>query len=400
MKVLMLTTSFPLYQGHPAGTFVYEQARHLCRAGVSVDILAPSHPGARAFETMDGMHVRRFSYFWPRRRARLCYGAGIPENMRQEPVLRFQMPFLVFFFMVHTFCLARRYDVIYAHWSLAGLAAVLAGMILKRPVVVMIHHGQERYGGNRLEKYVIDKADRVVCNSRYTAEAILRYFKPRDCSLIPPGVDVEMFKPQEIDPAGDFFKRLGIPAQGAVVLAMGRHIGWKGFDYLIEAAARLKRRSPFCLVIGGQGPETGNLKKKVAGLGLSESVVFVGGISNHEMPRLYNRATIFAQPSIVDAQGNTEGLGVVILEAMACGLACVASAVGGIPDIVRDGYNGILTPPSDAAALAEAIARLLNDPAMNRRMGENGRRFVVENYAWPRLTEQTVALLNSLPVRL
>ena len=119
-------------------------------------------------------------------------------------------------------------------------------------------------------------------------------------------------------------------------------------------------------------------------------------IPNHEMPGLYNRASVFVQPSIVDKEGNTEGLGVVLMEAMACAVPCVASDVGGIPDIVKDGYNGFLVPARDSAALAGGILTLLSDQALNRTMGENARRFIEENYAWTHLTRKTAVLLKSL----
>jgi len=392
----MLTTSFPLYQGHPAGVFVYEQARHLCRTGISVDILAPLHPGGRRSEVMAGISVRRFSYFWPKTRSRLCYGDGIPENMKKQPLLRFQLPFLVLMFFVNTIRLARRYDVIYAHWSLSGLAGVLAGKIMNRPVVVMIHHGQNRYGNNFLEKFVINNADRVVCNSSFTMEHIVRFFKPRDCSVISPGVDIDVFKPQKISASDVLFEKTGIPGDLPVILAMGRHIEWKGFVYLIEAAAEMKGQVPFVLVLGGQGPETEILRKKAQALGLGKQIIFTGQIPNRDLPRLYNRASVFAQPSIVDKEGNTEGLGVVLMEAMACGTPCVACDVGGIPDIVRDGENGFLVPARDVPGLVTAISKLLNNQALNEKMGKDGRRFIEENYSWARLTRKTVPLLEAL----
>ncbi|MEW6077411.1 MAG: glycosyltransferase family 4 protein [Thermodesulfobacteriota bacterium] len=396
MKVLMLTTSFPLFPGDPAGTFVYEQARHLNRAGVSVEILAPLQDNASRFEIMDGVPVRRFPYFWPENQSRLCYGYGIPENMKADPSLRFQLPFLTGLFFIHALKLARGRDVLYAHWSLAGLAAVLAGKLTGKPAVVMIHHGQERYGDSRLEKFVINYADRVVCNSGYTMSRLTRFYHPRHCDILPPGVDVDIFRPQPIDSSDIFYANLGIPEHMPVVLAMGRHIEWKGYIHLVEAAARLKDRSSFVLVVGGQGPETDNLKKRAADLGIRERVILPGHIPNRDMPRLYNRASVFVQPSVIDGGGHTEGLGVVLMEAMACGIPCVASDVGGIPDLVRDGHNGILVPAGDVPVLAESIFSLLKDPATGRKMGENGRRFIEQNYSWTALTGKTIALLESL----
>lgn len=399
MKVLMLTTSFPLYPGHPAGVFVFEQARHLSLAGIDVHVLAPWHPGALHSEVMEDIVVTRFSYFLPKKKARLCYGDGMPENIKKNPALRLQLPFLVAMFLMKAVRLAGRYDYIYAHWPLAGLAAVVAGKIKRKPAVVMVHHGQKRYGTNLLEKFVVGQADRLVCNSRFTMSRLPSFCGTNGCEIIPPGVDVALFKPQQVDSSDDFFRQAGIPPGFPVVLAVGRHIELKGFSYLIEAAAHMKGRIPFLLVIGGRGPETARLKKLATHLGVAEQVAFVGRIPNKNMPRLYNRADVFVLPSIVDGHGSTEGLGVVLIEAMACGTPCVASNVGGIPHIVRDGVNGFLTPPGDAVALAGAIETLLVDSSLNQSMGENGRQFIMENFSWVKLTSRTISMLASLKMK-
>ncbi len=397
MRILMLTTSFPLYKGHKAGVFVYEQARHLCRAGQQVTVLAPADQESRpASVNMAGVMVRRFRYFWPEAWQRLCYGDGIPENMKKYPVVRFLMPCLVCMFFLHTLRLARTHDTIYAHWTLAGLAGMLAGKLLRKPVVVMIHHGQERYETNCLEKYVIEHADQIVCNSTYTRERVKQYFRPRHCMVIPPGVDTDLFHPEEVDPDNECFHSLHIPPQVPVIFSLGRHIEWKGYRYLLQAVALFDKSQPCLLVIGGQGPQTIILKKKAKELGISGKVRFPGGISNEKTPWLYNRAAVFVQPSIVDAAGNTEGLGVVLMEAMACGTPCVASVVGGIPDLVKDGYNGFLVPPEDPEGLAERLKELLTDEALNRRMGKSARQFIQHNYAWPVLTGQTLQMLTPL----
>lgn len=394
----MLTTSFPLYKGHTAGIFVFEQARHLCRAGQEVTVLAPAGKRGCARETMAGIFVRRFRYFRPAACQRLCYGEGIPENIKKYPAVRFLMPFLVLMFCWYTLRLARSHDVIYAHWTLAGLAGVLAGKLLRKPVVVVIHHGQERYETNRLEKYVIEHADMVVCNSTYTRNRVKQYFRARDCVVIPPGVDTDSFHPEKIDSDNEFFHSLRIPPAVPVIFGLGRHIAWKGFAFLIEAAARLDEQLPFVLVIGGQGPESDFLQHQARQMGIGDKVLFPGRIPNEQTPWLYNRAAVFVQPSIVDAAGNTEGLGVVLMEAMACGTPCVASAVGGIPDLVTDGYNGFLVPSEDPAKLAARISELLSNRELNRQLGENARQFILENYAWPVLTGRTCRLLEQMMV--
>src|SRR5207247_5934205 len=138
------------------------------------------------------------------------------------------------------------------------------------------------------------------------------------------------------------------------VLFVGRLVERKGVAHLIEAIARLGSRGPR-LEIVGEGPERPGLEALAARLGVVDRVVFRGKIPPDELQASYARAAVCVLPSVLDARGDTEGLGVVLLEAMNHGTPVIASRVGGIPDIVEDGVSGLLVPPGDADALAAAV---------------------------------------------
>jgi glycosyltransferase involved in cell wall biosynthesis len=116
--------------------------------------------------------------------------------------------------------------------------------------------------------------------------------------------------------------------------------------------------------------------------GIGKRVKFLDYIPDDCIPAYYAAADVFVLPSVVDEGGDTEGLGVVLLEALACKTPCVASNVGGIPDVITDGLNGFLVGPGDSQALVDRISKLIADSGLRRRMGGQGRLFVERHFSW------------------
>ena len=384
MRVCILTTSFPLYQGIAVGIHVIEQARHLVKLGVEVDVLAPHHQGALRQEEIDGVHVYRFRYMWPDRWQTLCYGAGMPTNIRNSWWARVQLPFLLIAFLLKGLRFARRCDVIQANWSAAGLAGVLLGKVLNKPLVLVMY-GAEVFvlKDHFVLKFIIKHADHVIGISRYTLEKTIEVQQPQEYSLIPPGVDVNRFHVRA-DPARIRHKlaQQGIDFSAPLVLALGKFIERKGFSYLIDAIAMLQERDLVQLMIGGRGPLKKSLQQQASNLGIADRIVFLDYIPDDELPDYYTVADVIVSPSIVDSQGDTEGLGMVLLEALACETPCVASRTGGIVDIVKDGLNGFLVEPEDSVAIADKVWRLISDGELRQEMGKQGRLYVERFYSW------------------
>jgi len=382
LRICIVTTSFPVHDGIAVGIHVSEHARHLMKMGVEVEVLAPHHYGAPRHEKMDGIPVHRFRYVWPERMQTLCYGAGIPTNVKNSLWAKCQIPALfisMFFQIIRSAC---RCDLIHAHWSLSGLPAIIAGKVLKKPVVVMMH-GAEIYvlKASPFIKCILERADYVLCNSYFTFSKVLDMSTPKACKVISPGVDTQRFRP---DVALSLFysREPDIPRDRPLVFALGKFIARKGFTYLIDALAHIDEdKRPF-LMMGGRGPLKKSLQAKVKQKGLSEHVKFLDYIPDGCIPAYYSAADAFVLPSIVDERDDTEGLGVVLLEALACETPCVASNVGGIVDIITDGFNGYLVEPKNSKSLAERIMLIVSDDHLRQNMGSKGRRFVKEKFSW------------------
>jgi len=262
-------------------------------------------------------------------------------------------------------------DLVHAlHLTSYGFLAARAGIhpfvisvwgtdVLEAPTLTPFHH--------LITRYALARADRVTATGMRLAEATLRYMPPdTDVAVVPYGVDLDRFLPQEHNPRDDL-------AVGSV----GRLAPEKGLKYLLRALAAVAPEQPNVrLLLAGDGPDRRSLERLATQLGLLDRVEFAGEVPHEQVPQTLARLDVFAMPS------TWEGFGVAALEAAAMELPVVASNIHGIPDVVEDGVTGILVPPKDVAALSRAILRLLRDPDERRRMGRAGREMVAARYSW------------------
>jgi glycosyltransferase involved in cell wall biosynthesis len=170
----------------------------------------------------------------------------------------------------------------------------------------------------------------------------------------------------------------------------------KGFTHLIDALPLLLAETDCRVLIGGQGPERDALLQQAKALGVAESVHLLGRVPTEQVPALMQQAAVFVLPSIPHPSGDTESLGMVLVEAMACGTPCVASHTGGIVDIVEDGVNGYLAQPGDAQGLAAGMMRLLQDEEARRTMGLAGRRKVEERFSVTAVAQRVIKVYQSI----
>ena len=274
-------------------------------------------------------------------------------------------------------------DLLHAlHLTSYGFLAGLSGFqpsivsvwgtdVLEAPTLTPLHRW--------ITRHALARAGAITATGVRLAEATVPYApKGKPIHVIPYGVDLDRFSPR---PRGD---RTGARI---TIGAVSRLSPEKGFEYLLRAVASLRDRDiEVDVVLAGDGPSRAALERLAGELGLRERVDFVGEIAHDDVPAVLQRLDIFAMPS------TWEGFGVSALEASAMELPVVASNIHGIPDVVVDGETGLLLPPADVDALADAIARLAGDAALRRTMGVAGRAFVARDYRW----EDNAALMEQL----
>ena len=218
----------------------------------------------------------------------------------------------------------------------------------------------------------------IACNRDIAAE-LARAGAP--ARILPHGVDTRRFRPRP--------EPRGVPLR---LLAVGRLVEKKGFETLIEAAARLTIR--FRLRIVGEGPRRVRLARAIAAAGLAGRVTLAGPGTHVDLPAEYARAHVVVVPSVADRNGDRDGLPNVVLEALASARAVVASDVGAVGSAVLPGRTGVLVPPGDAEALARAIERLARRPDWRERLGRQGRAHVERRFELGRCTERLGRVLE------
>lgn len=393
-SVLFLTTNYARDEGDYHSPWLRSLIRHLSARGIDVTVLAPSFRGLEDHR-VDGVPVRRFRYA-PARWETLTHESGAPNKLRANPLYwTLVLPYLLAGTLATVRELRRRadersatpYDVIHVHWPVPQALFAQVARWRTPARLVLTFYGADVALARRfpLLRWAVRRwvrvADAVTAISTHTARALadLTGVQPR---VIPFGVDIP--PRQGIEP----------PLRGTHhILAVGRLIERKGYPVLIRAMAHVREQVPDArLTIVGEGHERGRLEGLIRQLGLEGTVRLAGRVSDGELDALYRWADLLVLPSLVDRGGDTEGLGMVLLEALSYGRPVVASAVGGITDIVQDGETGLLVPPGDPHALAQAILRLFQDPAWARELAEQGWTTNRERFDWERVADAYAAL--------
>ncbi|WP_006240885.1 glycosyltransferase family 4 protein [Mycolicibacterium tusciae] len=225
--------------------------------------------------------------------------------------------------------------------------------------------------------------DAVTYISSYTRRRFASAFGPRAAlEHLPPGVDTDRFAPDEVARA-ELRARYRL-ADRPVVVCLSRLVPRKGQDMLIRAMPAIRQRvSDAALVIVGGGPYGSSLRRLADDFGVTDHVVFTDAVPGDELPAHHAMADVFAMPCRTRGAGlDVEGLGIVYLEASACGVPVVAGRSGGAPETVLDDETGLVVDGWDVGAIAATVGDLLADPARAARMGAAGRRWVVDNWQW------------------
>jgi glycosyltransferase involved in cell wall biosynthesis len=379
MKVCLITSSYKLGPGDASVPFLVENVRRLVERGATVHIFAPSYEGCPS-GLVDGVPVHRFRYFfkcWEN----LTHRQGAPNRIRNPLYLVVALFYILFGLLALVrFCRRHRFDVLHVHWPFPhGLWGYAASRVSGTPMVLTFHGAElllcRRFPFVRFFlRHALKHARGVICNSTYTAGEVAK-LTDKPVQVIPFGCTVDA-RPAAKDPHK--------PVKD--VLFAGRLIARKGVRYLVEAVPLLEREGPVHVHVVGDGDQMPALRQQVQELGVGDRVTLHGTVSARELERHYAQADVFVLPAIVDEYGDTEGLGVVLVEALGFKTPVVASNVGGIPDVIRDGRTGLLVPEKDLAALARAVGRLLRDRALAESLAEEGLRHARDYFDWDQIT--------------
>jgi glycosyltransferase involved in cell wall biosynthesis len=299
--------------------------------------------------------------------------------------------------------LVRRFrpDIVHTHTAKAGALGRLAALTLRpRPLIVHTYHGHvlEGYFGplasracRTVERALARVSDCLVGVSQATVDDLVRLgvAPVGRFRVIPVGLDLGRFLGSEADSAARARRVAGATDTEILLVYVGRLVPIKRVDVLLRAVARLRAdATPIRLVVVGDGTSRPKLERLTGQLGLGGAVRFVGWVDD------VTAVTVAADVAVLAS--DNEGTPVSLIEAAAAGLPAVATAVGGVPDVVVDGKTGLLAPRGDDRALTDRLRRLIDDTALRARMGANAREHVLERYSSARLVRDVEALYDEL----
>ena len=389
IKVCYIVSTFPRNERDPEVPWLVECVRRLRDRGVEIKVFAPSFKGL-GDHVIFGIPVHRFRYFF-RRWETLTHDEGAPNKIMARPLYKYLAFPYVLFGILDAIQFFRResFDILHVHWPFPhGLFGMIGSRICQARVILNFHGAElllcRKYPIVRhFLRFFLRNADRTIANSSFTRDKIVEVER-RPVEVIPFGATLE--------------ERRAIEPKGPVktILFVGRLVERKGVAYLIRAMPRVLEKVRAQLVIVGEGYRREALEQLIAEERLDEAVKLTGKVSDEAKRGWYETCDVFVLPSIVDSKGDTEGLGMVLLEALGYRKPVVASRVGGIPDIVLDGEMGLLVPEKDPEALGEAIVSVLTDEHLAQRLGTRGHQYAKERFAWERIVNEIVGMYESV----
>lgn len=345
MRVLQLTSSFPRRVDDVSGIFILDITATLAAAGVGVTVVAPHDAGAAMREELSGVTVERFRYA-PDRLEVLAHRGGILAALRYPSRMLLVPPFLVAYLRASVRATKRlRPDVVHAHWWFpGGVIGAIASLLTGTPLLITLHgsdvHIAERPGLRKLARLTLRRAAVIGVVSEALRREVIDLLNVDPKKIVVLRMPVQMLAPADIAAPAD-------PPPLRLV-CVGRLAREKGFGVLLDAIGLLD--VPVEVDVFGDGPAAAELRDAAKPFG--DAVRFHGARPRDEIAATLARAHALVVPSL------REGLGIVALEAMAVGRPVIASGTGGLVETVVDGDDGILVPPGDPHALADALRRL------------------------------------------
>jgi phosphatidylinositol alpha-1,6-mannosyltransferase len=371
-RTLVVTNDFPPRQGG-IQSFVHQLL--LRQPSGSVAVYASDYPGSAEFDAAQPFPVTRHPT-----------GLLVPTPTARTRVL-------------DTFARYGCGSVWFGAAAPLGLLAPALRAAGARRVVASTHGHEAAWavlpGARQVLARIGAGCDVLTYLGEYTRRRIASAVDGR-CELaqLTPGVDIETFRPG-LD-GGPVRARHGL-GDRPVIVCVSRLVPRKGQDTLLRALPRVRQRVPDVAVLFvGAGRYRQRLEALAVSLGVTSAVVFAGGVPHAELPAHYAAGDVFAMPCRTRRGGmDVEGLGIVYLEASACGLPVVAGDSGGAPDAVRDEETGFVVDGRDVAAVAERLALLLGDAALRQRMGAAGRAWVEQSWRWELMADRLHTLLTA-----
>jgi glycosyltransferase involved in cell wall biosynthesis len=400
--VVMVTTSYPRFQGDNVGSFMEPIALGLAARGHRVHVVAPWHPRVSRAASENGVRLHYFRYA-PVARLNVFGYAGAMRadtSLRVSALLAAPLALAAGWRAARSVARREGATIVHGHWVIPG-GAIAAAARGPRPLVVSLH-GSDVFVAERhaaaawAARATFGRAAwTTACSDDLRRRAIRLGADPGRIEVVPYGVDAARFRPHA--EAVAWRTRHGLGPADRIVFTAGRLVRKKGFEYLVDAVAAIAPRwPPARLVIAGAGDLDAELAARARQRGIADRVRFLGMISQDEIALALPASDVIAVPSVRDDAGNVDGLPNIVMEALASGTPLVATTAGGIASVVRDGDTGLLVEERDVAGLSAALELLLSQPERGRALAEAARAEVIREHGWERVAARFEAIYDRL----
>ena len=394
MKVVMLTSSFPHTANDYKARWILELSQELKKTGIISTIVVPHASGLNKSDVFEGIKVQRFKYA-PEKYEVLGYGNFLPHESSKSRFTTFILyirnillfiPFLTSMFIsTAQACKKDKSDIILSHWTFpAGLIGMCVAKLFRIKSILKIYGTDlvflKRFKLKWLGRYIMKNSSNIIAISQYTKNIAIDFgINPDKIKVIPVGT----YYPIEV-PDHDLhaLRNELCLSSNKIIFTIHRLIPLKGTSYLIRAMSMIIKNCPDAkLIIGGEGPERSKLEDLAKELCIEDNILFVGRISEEQLPVYYKLCDVYVIPSIRDKWGNTEGLGMPVIEAMSYGKPVVGFDVGGPKYTIEDGVNGYSVKERDWEEMGGKIILLLSTPELRTNMGNSGKS-LFKKYEW------------------
>jgi phosphatidyl-myo-inositol dimannoside synthase len=402
VNILVLTSAYPKFDGDSTAPFMASITEHVAARDHSVHVVLPAHAEWARPPNEKNIVYHPYRYSPVRSWTPWGYAQSLEGGVKLKRRLYPLAP-AVYLSARHacmTLAATERFDVLHAHWVVPNgfIAASVSGR-REIPLAITLHGSdvsiaEQKPWLARLARRAFARASVVTAPSSDLIQRAARLGAPGDFQLIPWGADPDLFRP---DPEGAarIRRRHGLTDESILVLGVGRFVRWKGFDDLITSHARGREQVPTLeLVLVGDGDLRGELEAKAVELGATDSVSFAGMAVREEVNAYLSAADVVVVPSI-HSDGFVDGQPTVALEAMAAAKPLIVTRVGGLPDLVRTGENGLVVEERDPEALCAAIVSLAHDAPRRASMGAAGRARIQNELNWETVADRLISVYES-----
>lgn len=378
--LLVLASTYPRWAGDYEPSFVHRLCEELAEH-YEVTVLTPISPGAAKTEKLGQVNIYRFSYA-PHKLQTLIHNGGMLENLKRQPLKWLLVPFYIISMTFAIKKLATKLHpvAIHCHWIVPqGFALWLTSKIARLPPFLITSHGGDLYGlsgrlGTWLKKKVVCGASAVTVVSHPMMPIALRLGAPSGRTFVAP-MGASLTNPNEASISPSRVK--------GRILFVGRLVEKKGLIYLIKAMPAVVATLPDCeLVIIGDGPEKGELRKAIRNLNLDNHVRLLGALPQEQLPQYYLTASLFCAPFVKAKNGDVEGLGLVTVEAINFGCPVLVGDVDAVGDVIPENFrDSCVTDPKLTQEFSERIIQKMMAQNLNKEI-ECLKSFVTDRFSW------------------